>query len=76
MALAEIQPWLMELSDLPLPQVVLCSHHPELIDYLGGECGLVLACEESGAVTVRRSDLAPLKAGAKRSEWVARARAH
>ena len=75
-ALAEIQPWLMELSDLSLPQVVLCSHHPELIDYLGGECGLVLAREESGAVTVRHPDLAVLKAGAKLSEWVARGWAH
>jgi len=39
-ALAEIQPWLIALSDRcgKRPrQAVLCSHHPELIDYLGGE---------------------------------------
>lgn len=39
-ALAEIQPWLMELSDAcgtSIPQVVIISHHPELIDYFGIE---------------------------------------
>lgn len=41
-ALPEIQPWLMELKDacgVGFPQAVLISHHPELIDYLGSECG-------------------------------------
>ncbi len=71
-ALCEIQPWLMELSDMGLPQVVLCSHHPELIDYLGGDRGLLLAREESGVVTVRRPDTAGLEGGARLSEWVAR----
>ena len=75
-ALAEIQPWLMEMSDLMLPQVVLCSHHPELIDYLGGERGLLLVREESGAVTVRRPDTASLEGGLKLSEAVARGWAH
>ena len=44
-ALAEIQPWLMELSDVcgvNIPQVVLISHHPELIDYFGiDKCKLI-----------------------------------
>ena len=71
-ALAEIQPWLMELSDVSLPQVVLCSHHPELIDYLGGDRGLLMTREKSGVVTVRRPDTAGLEAGMKLSESVAR----
>ena len=43
--LAEIQPWLDELSLLcgdTQSQAVLCSHHPELIDYLGPADGVVL----------------------------------
>ncbi len=71
-ALAEIQPWLMELSDLALPQVVLCSHHPELIDYLGGDRGLLLVRETSGVVTVRRPDTVSLESGLKLSDSVAR----
>ncbi|WP_423916564.1 AAA family ATPase [Candidatus Poriferisodalis sp.] len=44
-ALAEIQPWLDELSLLcgdTQSQAVLCSHHPELIDYLGPADGVML----------------------------------
>lgn len=43
--LREIQPWLIELSDAcgaAIPQAVLCSHHPEVIDYLGGDRGVLL----------------------------------
>ena len=43
--LREIQPWLISLADAcgdSLPQAVLCSHHPEVIDYLGGERGVLL----------------------------------
>ncbi len=44
-ALAEIQPWLMELSDacgVSIPQIIIISHHPELIDYFGVEkCKLI-----------------------------------
>lgn len=74
-ALAELQPWLVALSDAcgdSIPQVVLCSHHPELIDYLGGERGLLLAREASGVTTVRR--LADLELGSamKLSEVIAR----
>ncbi|MGH7490726.1 MAG: AAA family ATPase, partial [bacterium] len=42
LALSEIQPWLMVLSDVcgvRPRQAVICSHHPELIDYLGREAG-------------------------------------
>ncbi|MCH8844768.1 MAG: AAA family ATPase, partial [SAR324 cluster bacterium] len=41
-ALPELQPWLMELRDAcgeSVPQAVLISHHPELIDDLGPQCG-------------------------------------
>ena len=43
--LREIQPWLIELADAcraAFPQAVLCSHHPEVIDYLGGDRGVLL----------------------------------
>ena len=43
--LREIQPWLIELADAcgsALPQAVLCSHHPEVIDYLGADRGVLL----------------------------------
>jgi predicted ATPase len=41
-SLPEIQPWLMELNSAcgeGFPQAVLISHHPELIDYFGSDCG-------------------------------------
>ena len=43
--LREIQPWLIALADAcgsAFPQAVLCSHHPEVIDYLGGDRGVLL----------------------------------
>ena len=55
-ALAEIQPWLMELSDRcgeSIPQAVICTHHPEVIDVLGAEHGVFLQRERSGATKVR-----------------------
>ena len=51
-ALREVQPWLQELSELcdeSLPQAVLASHHPEIVDYLGGDKGRLLRREGSGA---------------------------
>jgi len=45
LGLREIQPWLAALADAcgsELPQAVLCSHHPEVIDYLGGDRGVLL----------------------------------
>ena len=62
-ALPEIQPWLMALSDAcgeAVPQAVLCSHHPELIDYLGGDSGLLLQREKSGVVTARKPEFGGL----------------
>ena len=43
--LREIQPRLIALADAcgsQVSQAVLCSHHPEVIDYLGGDRGVLL----------------------------------
>jgi len=75
LALAEIQPWLMALSDTcgSRPrQAIICSHHPELIDYLGGEAGVLLKRESSGSITTRRLSEATGDAGLKLSEIIAR----
>jgi len=74
-ALAEIQPWLIELADAcgqGVPQAVLASHHPELIDYLGGDRGMVLSREASGVTTVRPSSEWAVDGGLKLSEVIAR----
>ncbi|MFW6106856.1 MAG: AAA family ATPase [bacterium] len=74
-ALAEIQPWLMELADAcgeEVPQAVLCSHHPELIDYLGGDRGLVFKRESSGATVVRPACELAVEGGPKLSEVITR----
>lgn len=75
LALAEIQPWLMALSDtcgVRPRQAVICSHHPELIDYLGGEAGVLLKRESAGSITNRRLSEVPVDAGLKLSEVIAR----
>lgn len=54
-ALREIQPWLMTLADAcgeAFPQAVLCSHHPEVIDYLGADCGVLLSRDGIGPTRV------------------------
>ena len=74
-ALAELQPWLMALKDAcgdTVPQAVLCSHHPELIDYLGGDGGLLFTRETSGTVTARPVDGETAEGGLKLSELIAR----
>ncbi|MCB9527489.1 MAG: ATP-binding protein [Myxococcales bacterium] len=74
-ALPELQPWLLALSRAcgdTLTQAVVCSHHPELIDYLGPESGLALEREPSGVTRVRPLiDLVPGDA-LKLSESIAR----
>src|SRR5690606_8791766 len=55
-ALAEIQPWLMELHDacgVTIPQAVLCSHHGEVLDYFGTDHGIWLSREVTGVTTTR-----------------------
>ena len=74
-ALAEIQPWLIELADScgeAVPQAVLCSHHPELIDYLGGDRGILLKRESSGVTKAGSLAEVPTEGGLKLSEIVAR----
>lgn len=75
----EIQPWLMGLDDAcgdAFPQVVICSHHPEVIDYLGAESGVLL--RRDGLEPARAEPLtASLEVGAfaeplKLSEIIAR----
>ena len=75
LALAEIQPWLIGLADAcgkEVPQAVICSHHPEMIDYLGGDRGLVLRRESSGATIARSSNELAVEGGLKLSEVIAR----
>jgi predicted ATPase len=74
-ALAEIQPWLMELSDacgITLPQTVICSHHPELIDYLGTRSGVLLSRKQGGAITARPASEVQNDSGLRLSEIFAR----
>ena len=74
-ALPEIQPWLFKLTDacgVQLPQAVICSHHPELIDFLAVNNGKVLRREVSGATTVRSAQDLDSIPGMKLSEAVAR----
>ncbi len=74
-ALPEIQPWLIELADScgeTIPQAVLCSHHPELIDYLGVDSGIFLRRESSGVTRADKLGNSPSEGGLKLSEIVAR----
>jgi ATPase subunit of ABC transporter with duplicated ATPase domains len=55
-AIPEIQPWLMELRDRIEErggQVILISHHPEMINYLAPEIGLLFERVGPGPVRVR-----------------------
>ncbi len=74
-ALTEIQPWLVELADScgdSVPQAVLCSHHLELIDYLGGKHGLLLRRETTGVTRAESLTTMPTEGGLKLSEIIAR----
>jgi predicted ATPase len=74
-ALAEIQPWLIELADAcgaNVAQAVLCSHHPELIDYLGADRGILLERESSGVTRARALAETTVDDGLKVSERIAR----
>ena len=74
-AVREIQPWLFSLEDAcgeDLPQAVLCSHHPELIDYLGPDTGVLLQREASGAIKPTSPKNLNADGNLKLSEIVAR----
>lgn len=56
-ALAEIQPWLINIEDIcgeSLHQAVICSHHPEYIDCIGIKSGVLMTRENSGATRAGR----------------------
>lgn len=75
LALPEVQPWLLELVELcdeTPTQAVICSHHPELIDYLGPDCGVVLRRDGSAVTTARPLPTAAADNGLKLSELMAR----
>ena len=51
-ALSEIQPWLVALTDAcgtTCGQALLSSHHPEVIDYLGVDRGILLSRDGTGS---------------------------
>jgi predicted ATPase len=73
-ALAEIQPWLMRLLDRvdeQNAQVILVSHHPELLDQLAGQGGVLLDRPDGGETRVRPFE-PPEDSGLKASEIIAR----
>jgi len=73
-SLPEIQPWLMELSDAcggSFPQVVVISHHPELINYFGPECGKWIERDPLGPTRVKKLP-EQIDKGLKLSEQIAR----
>lgn len=73
-SLLEIQPWLMELNDAcgeGFSQAVLISHHPELIDYLGPECGKWIERDPLGPTRVKKLPK-QIDKGLKLSEQIAR----
>ena len=76
-AISEIQPWLTELVDHcgdSIPQAVICTHHPEVVDLLGPEHGLCLLRERSGATRIKELSKLSLDAedGLRLSELLAR----
>lgn len=75
LALAELQPWLIALMDAcgdTLAQAVVCSHHPELIDYMGADCGIVLRRGPSADTTAEPLSASVSDYGLSLSEIVAR----
>ena len=56
LALREIQPWLVQAADFAgseIPQIVLVSHHPEIIDYLGESKLRMLTRKRNGSIRVK-----------------------
>lgn len=77
-ALAEIQPWLMELSDacgVSIPQIIIISHHPELIDYFGVEKCKLIEREPLGPTRVKQIPI-QFDGSLKLSEVIARGWEH
>jgi len=75
LSLREIQPWLAEIEkacEEGLTQVVLASHHPELLDLVSGHAGLVLRRDSDGATLCTRPGEDLFEAGVAYSELIAR----
>jgi len=73
-ALPEIQPWLTHVNDRADEnrcQVMLASHHPELINYLARDCGVTFRRSGNGPVQVAPFS-ADTSSGLSTSELVAR----
>jgi energy-coupling factor transporter ATP-binding protein EcfA2 len=73
-ALAEIQPWLVKLLDRvdeQNAQVILVSHHPELLDQLADQGGVLLDRPNGGETRVLPFE-PPEDSGLKASEIIAR----
>lgn len=74
LALPEIQPWLARLRDVVEDrdgQVILASHHPEVIDYLAMDSAIQLFAAEGGLIRSKRLDV-DREGGLKASEAIAR----
>jgi len=74
-SLAEIQPWLIEVAETCGPgitQTILCSHHPELIDYLGAEHGVLLHRESAGVTNAKPVSEVAIESPLRLSERTAR----
>jgi predicted ATPase len=74
-ASVEIQPWLNAVSEAAgdtIPQVLICSHHPEMVDYFPYDRTQLIVREDSGATRVLSPEAAQVPVGVKLSEWVAR----
>ncbi|HEX2571557.1 MAG TPA: AAA family ATPase [Polyangia bacterium] len=75
-ALPEIQPLLLSLMDQPGMQLIVASHHPEIIDLMAKDYGIVFTREDDiGPVRVERWQAAPDEALTP-SELVARGELH
>jgi predicted ATPase len=73
-ALAEIQPWLMKLLDRvdeQNAQVILASHHPELLDQLADQGGVLLDRPDGRETRVRPFEPSE-DSGLRASEIIAR----
>jgi len=73
-SLQDIQPWLRELREAcgeGFQQAVLISHHPELVDYLGPECGKWIERDPLGPTRLKPLP-ERIEKGLKLSEQIAR----
>lgn len=74
-SLNEIQPWLMAISDscgVKVPQAVICSHHPEIMDYIGANSAIHFRAETNGAIKANLFETEQFDGGLKFSEIIAR----